>query len=215
MALRILPFESGPVSTIGYLLVDSTTKNALLVDCPMGSGFSITSWIHRNDARLTGIVITHGHWDHIGDAAQVSADWKVPVWIHPLDRPLLEDPMTHFSYLPFSVEGVHNGQELRDGQTLDCGSSTLIAHHAPGHTPGHLLLLEPDEEVLFSGDVLFRGSIGRTDFPGGNMDQLLSSIQTRILPLPGQTRVYPGHGPSTTVEEERQQNPFLVNLSVQ
>lgn len=214
MSLRVLPFESGPVSTIGYLATDQDRGEALLIDCPIGSAFSITSWLNRNACILTGIFITHGHWDHIGDAEQLQQEWKVPVYIHPADRSMLEEPMTHFSYLPFRVRGVEGGGAVQDGETVYAGSHAFTAIHAPGHTPGSLLLYSQKEKTLFTGDVLFSGSVGRTDFPGGSMDQLLNSIRLRILPLPGETLVLPGHGPSTTIEEERKDNPFLANLAV-
>ncbi|MFZ1729463.1 MAG: MBL fold metallo-hydrolase [Bacteroidota bacterium] len=202
--------ESGPVSTIGYIVADEDSREALIIDVPMESKERITDWLKAENMSCVGIVLTHGHFDHVGDVASLSRELGVPVYIHPLDAPMLENPTASFPELGLSIEGMRTDYQLEPGETIDCGRLRLRVIHAPGHTPGHVVLYEMRDGVLFSGDVLFHGSIGRTDLPGGDYEALMQSITRKLLTLPEDTVVYPGHGDRTTISFERDHNPFIL-----
>jgi glyoxylase-like metal-dependent hydrolase (beta-lactamase superfamily II) len=176
----------------------------------MESRGRITAWLTAEKMKCIGIVLTHGHFDHVGDVASLSRELGVPVYIHPLDAPLLENPASSFRDLGLMIEGMLTGTLLEAGEVLECGRLRLRVIHAPGHTPGHVVLYEMRDGVLFSGDVLFNSSIGRTDLPGGDYDTLMESITKKLLTLPEDTIVYPGHGERTTISYERAHNPFIL-----
>jgi glyoxylase-like metal-dependent hydrolase (beta-lactamase superfamily II) len=157
---------------------------------------------------VKAIVNTHGHADHCGANASLVNATGAPLACHAADLPLLQALEVQGQMFGLDVEPSPNPDWfLKDGDVIEFGKSALTVLHVPGHSPGHIAL--SGEGVLFAGDVLFSGSIGRTDLPGGNAEQLLNSIRTRLLTLPDTTKVYCGHGPSTTIGEERQHNPFL------
>ncbi|MDX9757588.1 MAG: MBL fold metallo-hydrolase [Bacteroidota bacterium] len=199
---------SGPVDTVGYLVADDVTRSALIIDVPLGSAARWVDLLRRDDLTPVGIVLTHGHFDHVGDVAMLARELAVPVHIHPLDAPLLENPGSDFPQLGLSIEGLTEYQTLETGDFLECGRLRLRVIHAPGHTHGHVVLYEMRENILFSGDVLFHMSIGRYDL-GGDYDTLLHSITAKLLVLPDETIVYPGHGASTSIGYEREHNPFI------
>ncbi len=202
--------ESGPVDTIGYLVADETAREALIIDVPMESREAMKRLLAEHGYTPVGIVLTHGHFDHVGDAAALARDLQVPVYIHPLDAPMLEHPSALFPELRFQVEGMHTDSLLEGGDVLECGRLRLRVIHAPGHTPGHVVLYEMREGVLFSGDVLFHSSVGRADLPGGDYDTLMLSITKKLLTLAEDTVVYPGHGERTSIGYERAHNPFIL-----
>lgn len=202
--------ESGPVDTIGYIVADEQTREALIVDVPLGSLPDFRRLAGEQELTTVGIVLTHGHFDHVGDVAAMARELSVPVYIHSLDRPMLENPAASFPGLGLEIEGMHTEHLLEHGDVLECGRLRLRVIHAPGHTLGHVVLYEMREGVLFSGDVLFHMSIGRTDLPGGDYDTLLESITRKLLALPEETTVYPGHGSPTSIGFERSHNPFIL-----
>ena len=202
--------ESGPVDTIGYLVGDEQSGEALLVDVPIGSIPAFRRMLGEEQLRPVGIVLTHGHFDHVGDVADLARELAVPVHIHVEDRHMLENPMASFPGLGLEIGGMHTDHLLAHGDVLECGRLRLRVIHAPGHTRGHVVLYEMREGVLFSGDVLFHMSIGRTDLPGGDYDALLQSITQKLLLLPEETTVYPGHGTPTSIGFERRHNPFIL-----
>src|SRR5919199_1461612 len=194
----------------------------LLVDAPPDP-MAIVQRLKEHDLRLVALLATHGHVDHIGGVSEVvSASGSVPVRIHDADRHMLLDPVGAAGTLGWLLEA--EGLDLRPPELvagLDAGGGVrgaglpLTAVHTPGHTPGStcfLLELDGEAPVLFSGDHLFAGSIGRTDLPGGSFDDLMASMAEKILPLDDEVRVLPGHGLTTTVGEERRSNPFLAEL---
>lgn len=201
--------ESGPVDTIGYIVADDQSREALVIDVPLGSVERFTQLLADNRLTAIGIVLTHGHFDHVGDVALLARELDVPVRIHPLDAPLLEDPMQHFPQLGLAIEGMDQYTPCEGGDVVECGRLRMRVIHVPGHTEGHIALYEMRENLLFAGDVIFHSSIGRTDLAGGDYDTLLQSITTKLLTLPEDTIVYPGHGAPTSIGYEREHNPFV------
>jgi hydroxyacylglutathione hydrolase len=200
----------GPVGTNAYLLGDAQSHSAAVVD-PAWDGELILEESTRHGWLIGQIWLTHAHFDHIGGiAAIVKAIHPAPkIALHPADQPL------------YSVQGgaALFGMRidtpsaptvpLTHGQLLMLGDRTFEVRHCPGHTPGHVVFYCSAEKVVFSGDVIFWGSIGRTDLPGGDYDTLIHSIQTQIMTLPNETRILSGHGGETAVGFERRENPFL------
>lgn len=189
-----------------YLVVDEDSQHAVIVD-PGGEPQRLIGEIERSKATLDAIWITHAHVDHVGAIASVKERWNVPVFLHPADRRLYEAAgrQAEVYGLPFE-EPPAPDQEFADGQRLKLGNSEMSVMHAPGHSPGHVVI--HGNGIALVGDCLFAGSIGRTDLPMSNPQQLSESLK-KIASLPPETVVYPGHGPDTTIGEERVSNPFL------
>jgi hydroxyacylglutathione hydrolase len=208
--MNIRALEAGPFQTMGYIASDSE-GNAVIIDVPLDSREAMLGMIRNDSLSVAIILLTHGHFDHVGEVRSLAEELDVPVLIHESDASLLERPMAMFAALDVAVEGMQAHRYLTDDEILQCGSLNLRVIHVPGHTPGHIALYEQSEGVLFSGDVLFHSSIGRTDLPGGDYDTLMRSITERLLTLPDETLVYPGHGPHTTIGFERAHNPFILD----
>ena len=174
--------------------------------------------------RLTpvAVLLTHGHIDHVYSVAPVCDGHDVPAWIHPADRDMLADPLRGLSPQakaafggPLTLREPREVRPLDDGAALELAGLTLRVDHTPGHTQGSVIFSTPTAEgvdVIFAGDTLFAGSIGRTDLPGGDHATMLRSLTEKVLPLPDDVVVLPGHGPSTTIGRERASNPFLADL---
>lgn len=196
----------GPFQENSYLVVDDQSGRAAIVD-PGGEGGALLDEIERSKATLDAIWITHAHVDHVGAIASVKERWNVPVYLHPLDRRLYEAAgrQAEVYGVPFE-EPPAPDEEFADGQRLTLGKSEMTVMHAPGHSPGHVVI--HGNGIALVGDCLFAGSIGRTDLPMSNPQHLSESLK-KIASLPPETVVYPGHGPETTIGEERISNPFL------
>jgi hydroxyacylglutathione hydrolase len=189
-----------------YLLADEKTRNAAIID-PGDDYARISKVIEENSLKPQFIINTHGHADHIG----ADDKFNLPVYIHKLDVPCLDEPGRNLSYLtgaPFSLS-VKKVKPLENGQVIKLDSLSLEIIHTPGHTPGGICIKV--DNVVFTGDTLFFGGVGRTDFPGASAQQLIASIRDRLLNLAGDTAIYPGHGPSSTIGNEKRRNPFLAN----
>ncbi len=209
--LEILSFTLGPVMTNAYLLADPEAGEAAVID-PAWDGEVILDAAKERGWRIAHIWLTHAHFDHFGGAAGV-ADGCNPlpmVALHPADYPLWRAlGGAPFFGIPLDDPGPEPTIDLHHGQTLRLGRYEFEVRHAPGHTPGHVMFYCATESVLFSGDVIFKRSVGRTDLPGGDWETLLRSIREQVLTLPDATRILPGHMGETTVGEERRGNPFL------
>jgi hydroxyacylglutathione hydrolase len=206
LAVLIQTFTVGAFQENCYLLVDDRTNRAVIVD-PGSEGDRLVEAVDNSAATLEAIWITHAHVDHVGAIASVKRRWDVPIYLHPLDRRLYEAASRQAQVygVPFE-EPPPPDREFEDMQTLKVGDVELAVMHAPGHSPGHVVI--HGDGIALVGDCLFAGSIGRTDLPFSNPPQLAASLE-KISALPPETVVYPGHGMDTTIAEERQSNPFL------
>jgi hydroxyacylglutathione hydrolase len=214
--MLIASFPAGTFQTNCYLVAASAGAEALVVDPGQDAMPGIEELCAEHHLRPVAVLLTHGHLDHIWTVAPLAGAHGIPAWIHPRDRHLLADPLAGVgpelrAMLPgLQLAEPDDVRELADGEVLDLAGVRLVVDHTPGHTPGHVTFR--DEQVLFAGDLVFAGSIGRTDLPGGSMPEMLASLAERFLPLPDELRVLPGHGPVTTVGRERASNPFLAGL---
>jgi hydroxyacylglutathione hydrolase len=210
--LSIVPMVLGPVQTNTYLVADTESRVAAVID-PAWDGAAIVREAERREWRITDIWLTHAHFDHfagVGGVAQ-KLDPAPRIALHPLDRPLWQQSGgTAWFGLPTFDSGPAPTFELEDGMQLALGAHAFEVRHSPGHSPGHVMFYCAGQACLFSGDLLFAGGVGRTDLPGGDWETLLTSIRERVFSLPDEVQVHPGHGPSTTVGRERRTNPFLV-----
>jgi len=206
----IVSFTLGPVMTNTYLIADSDTGECVVID-PADEGEMIVNEAKKRSWRIGSIWLTHAHFDHLGGAAGVAdaLDPAPPVALHPDDYPLWRI-QGGAAFFGMRIDpGPEPTIELHHGQVLHLGSHQMKVYHSPGHTQGHVMFHNEAEKVLFCGDVIFQGSIGRTDLPGGNFSTLINSIHTQVLSLPDETRLLSGHGPETTIGEERKHNPFI------
>ncbi len=201
--------ESGPFYTIGYLVGDETSGRAIVVDAPKDSARRLLEAASKYSLAIELIVNTHGHWDHVADNADLQLQTLAPIAIHRLDEWWIMNPKPMEFSLPFEIPATKASKYLDNGDLIEVGSLRFEVLFTPGHTEGGICLLERKEKILFSGDTLFAGSIGRVDLPGGDWDALMKSIREQLLTLDDSIIVYPGHGPSTTIGQERRRNPFL------
>ena len=221
--LEIVSFILGPAQTNAYLVADSETKEAAVID-PAWDGHVILAEAQKRGWRIGHLWSTHAHFDHIGGAGAI-ADALNPlplVALHPNDH-VLWRAGGGGAIFGFDIDpGPEPTIDFYDGQILRLGSVEFEVRFTPGHTPGHCVLYVADtraersepigersRSVCFCGDLIFAGSVGRTDLPGGNWDQLVKSIKTQVFSMPDDTRLLSGHGPETTVEEEKRNNPFV------
>jgi len=202
-------FEAGPVATNGYLVADEEGGKALVIDAPQGTAALIVEQAKKWNTPISYLVNTHGHWDHILDNAELLRLTGAKFGIHRESAPLLNLPQARYFWLDLDIEPSDPSFFLEEGKPLEVGSLRLEIFHCPGHCPGSVVLFERKERVAFVGDVLFAGSVGRVDLPGGDYETLIRSIREKLLPLGDDARVFPGHGPETTIGHERLTNPFL------
>lgn len=198
-------------ATNTYVAAPDTGQACIIVDAPPDPD-PVLDIVRQRDLTPVALLLTHGHVDHTGGAATIEQSAATVTYVHPDDDFLTLHPEEQLRVLfGRNVQGrlavPRNRLPLRDGMRLRLAGMEIDVLHTPGHTPGHCCFLIGG--ALFSGDHLFAGSIGRTDLPGGDFDQLMESMERKIMPLPDETVVYPGHGPATTLGAERRTNPFL------
>lgn len=210
MALKIYTIPTVPIEENCYVAFDEESKEGFIVD-PGNEAEKIFSRIQGEGIKVQAILLTHGHWDHIGAVEELRQKLGVQVHIHGDDAAMLTDSRQNlFAYMAGgTMEGEPADKVFREGAVFPCGSFSFKVIHTPGHTPGGCCFYSEEAGVLFSGDSLFAEEIGRCDFPGGSLRSLVGSLKEKILPLPEETKVYPGHGPATTVGWERVHNPYL------
>lgn len=216
--MLVAGFPAGPPGTNCWVIAPGQGQECVVVDPGIGAQPLLAELLAKHRLQPVAVVLTHGHFDHTFSVAPVCGARNIPAYIHPADRHQLVDPWSGigapfgtplFGQLQFTEPD--DVRELADGQTLDLAGVPLTVQLAPGHTQGSVVfgLATPDAPVLFSGDLLFAGSIGRVDLPGGSEEAMVDSLRRVVLPMDDATVVHPGHGESTTIGRERTTNPFL------
>ncbi|NVK54368.1 MAG: MBL fold metallo-hydrolase [Alteromonadaceae bacterium] len=210
--MKIIVIPVTPFAQNCSLIWDPATMKGALVD-PGGDADKIYKAVQANGVDIDKIILTHGHLDHVGATTEVAAHYKVPViGPHIGDKFWLDGLMQQSQMFGFPpAQPFTPNQWLTEQDTITLGNLTLEILHCPGHTPGHIALVERTSDTVIVGDIIFAGSIGRTDFPQGNHPQLINSIREKLFTLPTSMTVYPGHGPTTSIGQERQSNPFVAD----
>jgi hydroxyacylglutathione hydrolase len=207
--MTIIANTGGIAATNCYLVADDQTKEAVLFDAPNDTVGPLLDEAQSRGCNVIGLWLTHGHFDHVADHALVSTRFPgAKVLIHPLDEPKLQQPKSKFFTLPFEIPSRSADGHLQDGQHLRIGSLEMQVIHTPGHAPGHVMFHFPREHVLIGGDLIIMNAVGRTDLPDSDPEALNASIR-RIMKLPGDTKLLPGHGDASTLDEERMHNPYV------
>ena len=211
MAIQIHVLPAGPIQTNAYLLTAPERGEAVLVDAPGDVWPDVEAVLQKEKCKLTELWITHGHWDHTQGGAEVVRRSGAKVRAHQDDRMLIETPeiMSHFMGEDLGIEPIHVDAWVAQGDKFSALGEEVEVRHVPGHCPGNVLFYFANEKSAFVGDAIFARSIGRTDLPGGSMQQLDRAIRTQIYTLPDETTVFPGHGPKTTVGREKRSNPYV------
>ena len=209
--MKVVQIPGGQFVENCYLVIDEAAQACAVIDPGEQSGL-ILHKLRESGAAPVGIWLTHAHIDHVLGVPDLAAQTGAPVYLHPDDRELYDGVPDQASWFGLTADPLPPpDRSLSAGERLQVGGLTFTVRHAPGHSPGHVVFTGPG--VVFGGDVLFQGSIGRTDLPGGDFDTLIDSIERELLVLPDSTIVYPGHGPRTTVGAERRTNPFLRGVA--
>jgi glyoxylase-like metal-dependent hydrolase (beta-lactamase superfamily II) len=208
--LSIIKLTLGPVQTNTYVIANEKTREAVVID-PAWDGEVILAQAVQHRWHIGSLWLTHAHFDHLGGAAALAdgINPPPPVAMHPEDQGLWRNQGGAVHFGMHIDPGPEPTIELSHGQILHLGEIEMQVRHTPGHTRGGVVFYCPSEKLAFVGDLIFQGSVGRTDLPGGDFDTLIESIRSQVLSLPDETRLLPGHGPETTVGIERETNPFL------
>jgi glyoxylase-like metal-dependent hydrolase (beta-lactamase superfamily II) len=211
--MEVRMFTVGPVAENTYLFRRDGSDRALIVD-PGDEADKLLGAIDALGVQLDGILLTHTHFDHVGAVAPVARATGAEVWVPRLESFVLADINSFVPWPGFGPFESYEAEHLLDGgERLELAGFEIDVLFTPGHSPGHVSFSIADEAAVFSGDVLFQGSVGRTDLPGGDWNVLLDSIRQLVDSLPGETAVYPGHMGTTTLGAERASNPFLAELA--
>ena len=224
--MLIAGFPAGPWGTNCYVVATAPGSECVVIDPGMEATEGVARVVEEHRLKPVSVLVTHGHVDHMFCVAPVAGGYDATAWIHPSDRHLLTDPLAGMSPETarmmlggdYSWDEPDDVRELTDLQELELAGVRFVVDHTPGHTEGSVTFRSPypdvDEvsEVMFAGDLLFAGSIGRTDLPGGDHPMMLHSLATKVLPLADDIVVLPGHGEQTTIGRERATNPFLQDL---
>ena len=229
--MLLTSFPAGPLQANCYIVSRGPGAGCAIIDPGMDSLDGIAQVVAEHNLTPAAVLITHGHFDHMWNAQDVAREHGCPVWIHPADRHLLADPMAAISGESAAMLRAQLGitdvpefaepadvRDAVDGAEIEVDGLTFTVDHVPGHTPGTLFYRldwdgpEDVSQIMFSGDFLFAGSIGRTDLAGGSHPQMLDSLRNRVLPLADDVVVLPGHGPQSSIGRERATNPFLAEL---
>jgi len=199
----------GPFQENCYIVGDEESGIGALID-PGNEAARIALAVEQTDLEIGSIIVTHAHIDHVGAVAVLVDEYSCPVLMHAEAEPMLTQLPTQAIMMGLRFGKVPTvDRHIGDGEMLQVGAVSLRSLYTPGHAQGHLAFYIEDQGLVLSGDALFAGSVGRVDLPGGSMEVLMRSIEERLMTLPGETTVYPGHGPQTTIGNERVSNPFL------
>ena len=226
--MLIASFPTGPWQTNTYVVAAAPGAECVVIDPGLGAESGVGELVAEHRLKPVAVMVTHGHLDHMFSVTPLCRSHSAGCWVHPADRDLLSDPLPAMAPetremlarlvpdYPGFVEP-DEVRELADSTTIEVAGIEFLVAHAPGHTPGSTMFQTAGqtpgaEPVVFTGDVLFAGSIGRTDLPGGDVGQMLESLRTKVLPLPDPVVLLPGHGPSTTMATERATNLYLRQL---
>ena len=204
--MKILVHTGGVFQTNGYILAEDN-GTCIVIDAPA----EIADFLDQNSLRATHLLLTHQHLDHIEDAAKLRAKGAKILAFQDYAPEIIMERRLQEMGLPVEASPFEVDEVIGDGPTLTINHCSFEIHHVPGHAPDSISFYLSSESFLFAGDTLFNGSIGRTDLPGGNNEQLLDSIRQKLYSLPDETAVFPGHGPRTSIGRERQTNPFCSN----
>ena len=208
--MKIVQIPNGQFVENCYLVIDEVSRECAVIDPGEEAGL-ILRRITEAGVRPVAIWVTHAHLDHVMGVPRLSRETGAPIYLHPADRELYDHVIQQGLAFGIRVESLPPpDREFVPGETVQVGTVGFTVRHAPGHSPGSVCLV--GDSVVFTGDVLFAGSIGRTDLPGADFDTLMRSIERELLVLPDSTMVYSGHGPETTVGRERGTNPFLTGV---
>ncbi len=208
MILKMLTV--GPFQENCYVVGDEESGEGALID-PGDEASRIALVVEQTEVEIGQIILTHSHIDHIGAVAQLKEEYTCPVLIHDEAEPMLKQAPTQAMMMGLKFGKIPSvDRYIEDEEVVEVGGLQLKALYTPGHAPGHLSFYVEDGGIVISGDALFAGSVGRVDLPGGSMEVLMTSIKERLLTLPDETLVYPGHGPDTTIGSEKEYNPFLT-----
>lgn len=212
MKIHVLP--SGPIQTVGYLLTEASLGEAVLVDAPGGILEKIQPVLAKEGCQLKELWLTHGHWDHMQDAAAVKAATGAVIRAHQADQGLIETPeiMEGFMGQKMGLQGAKVDHWVQAGDRFTALGREFEVRHVPGHCPGNVLFYQPAAHIALVGDALFNGGVGRWDLPGGSYELLAQSIREQIYTLPDETVVFPGHGARTTVGDEKETNPYVAAI---
>ncbi|GAA2633211.1 MBL fold metallo-hydrolase [Actinomadura fulvescens] len=221
--MLVAGFPAGSFAANCYLVAPAAGEECVIIDPGQDAAEGIDELVREHRLKPVAVLLTHGHLDHVWSVAPVCGARDVPAYIHPDDRDLLTDPAKGFGVAAQQLFGgltlsePDDVKELSDGAVIDLAGLRFTVDHAPGHTPGSVTFRTPATrelpDVVFTGDLLFAGSIGRTDLPGGSYEEILKSLSRVCLSLPDEAAVLPGHGEQTTIGRERATNPFLADLA--
>jgi hydroxyacylglutathione hydrolase len=210
MILHTRPFVAPGFGENSYVVWRDASRSAVVID-PGNVVPPVLALLAEEQLELTAILLTHAHLDHVEGVARLFAETNAPIHLHPADRFLYDHVALQAQQFGMKADTPPDvSHALQHGQSLEIGGVRYDVRHVPGHSPGHVLFHIEEAQSAFVGDVVFQGSIGRTDLPGGDFAQLIESIRAEVLSLPDITTLYPGHGPPTTVGHERATNPFLI-----
>ena len=206
--IKINTYVVGQVQTNCYIVIHEETKECFIID-PGASAKQLADRIRNEELVPTAILLTHGHFDHAGGAEELAKAFGIKIYAHEAEESTLKYPDKNVSWMVGKSETYRADVFLKDEQEIELAGMKIKVFHTPGHTEGGCCYYLLEEGILFSGDTLFAGSVGRTDFPGGSMSQIVRSIREKLMSLSDDTTVYPGHGDVTTIETEKMENPYL------